>query len=59
LNASLAWGGSCFEKDILSLAYILESLGLTEAARYWEGVLLINNAQKKRLCDKVWANKTE
>jgi UDPglucose 6-dehydrogenase len=56
LCASLAWGGSCFEKDILSLAYILESNGLIEAARYWESVLLINNAQKKRLCDKVQAN---
>lgn len=56
LCASLAWGGSCFEKDILSLAYILESNGLIEAARYWESVLSINNAQKKRLCDKVQAN---
>lgn len=56
LCASIAWGGSCFEKDILSLAYILQSNGLTEAARYWEGVLAINNAQKKRLCDKVNAN---
>lgn len=56
LCASIAWGGSCFEKDILSLAYILETNGLIEAARYWEGVLGINNYQKKRLCDKVWNN---
>ena len=44
LNAGIAWGGSCFEKDILSLAYILQANGLNEAARYWESVLGINNA---------------
>jgi len=29
LNASPAFGGSCFEKDLLSLIYILESNGQT------------------------------
>lgn len=43
LNASPGFGGSCFEKDILSLVHILDSNGETEAAEYWLGVLKINS----------------
>jgi UDPglucose 6-dehydrogenase len=28
LNASVGFGGSCFQKDILNLVYICETLGL-------------------------------
>lgn len=49
LQSSPGFGGSCFEKDMLSLIYILESLGQTEAATYWSQVLIMNDHQKKRL----------
>merc|ERR1719361_1103751 len=39
LNASVGFGGSCFQKDILNLVYICESFGLTEVAAYWQQVI--------------------
>ncbi len=48
LNASIGFGGSCFRKDILNLVYICESYGLHEVARYWEGVLAMNEYQESR-----------
>jgi UDPglucose 6-dehydrogenase len=48
LNASVGFGGSCFRKDILNLVYICESYGLHEVARYWEGVLAMNEYQENR-----------
>src|SRR5690554_6930890 len=36
LKASVGFGGSCFQKDILNLVYIARSYGLTEVADYWE-----------------------
>jgi UDPglucose 6-dehydrogenase len=48
LRAGLGFGGSCFRKDILHLAYLCESNGLPEAARYWEEVLRMNEYQKER-----------
>lgn len=48
LNASVGFGGSCFKKDILNLVYICESYGLREVARYWEGVLAMNEYQESR-----------
>jgi UDPglucose 6-dehydrogenase len=53
LQSSLGFGGSCFEKDILSFIYILESQGLKEPAEYWTAVLRINNYQKRRLAEKI------
>jgi len=35
LQCSLGFGGSCFDKDLLSLIYILESKGMHESAKYW------------------------
>jgi len=48
LNASVGFGGSCFQKDILNLVYICESLGLQECADYWHQVILMNEYQKRR-----------
>ena len=53
LKASVGFGGSCFEKDILNLVYLCEHFGLPEVAQYWESVLNINNWQKKRFADNV------
>ena len=38
LNASVGFGGSCFQKDILNLVYICETVGLKEVAEYWNQV---------------------
>ena len=38
LSASVGFGGSCFQKDILNLVYICEMLGLKQVAEYWHSV---------------------
>ena len=48
LESSVGFGGSCFQKDILNLVYISQSLGLTEVADYWHQVILMNNYQRNR-----------
>eukprot|EP00300_Choanocystis_sp_HF-7_P023915 c25304_g1_i1.p1 GENE.c25304_g1_i1~~c25304_g1_i1.p1 ORF type:complete len:484 (-),score=131.57 c25304_g1_i1:153-1604(-) len=48
LNASIGFGGSCFQKDLLNLTYLCETFGLPEVAQYWDQVLLMNEYQKKR-----------
>lgn len=53
LKASVGFGGSCFQKDILNLVYIARSYGLNEVADYWEQVILINNHQKQRFSDHI------
>ena len=42
LQCSLGFGGSCFDKDLLSLIYILASCGQMESANYWQAVLDVN-----------------
>ena len=53
LKASIGFGGSCFEKDILNLVYLCEHFGLPEPAQYWESVLQMNNWQKQRFADQI------
>ena len=53
LKASLGFGGSCFQKDILNLVYICKSLGLNEAADYWEQVVIMNNHQRNRFAHQI------
>ncbi|KAN0094860.1 UDP-glucose 6-dehydrogenase [Tylopilus felleus] len=53
LRASVGFGGSCFQKDILNLVYLSESLHLPEVANYWRQVVLMNEYQKTRFSKKV------
>jgi UDPglucose 6-dehydrogenase len=53
LKASVGFGGSCFQKDILNLVYICETLGLHEVAAYWNGVVTMNEYQKQRFSAKI------
>jgi UDPglucose 6-dehydrogenase len=53
LKASVGFGGSCFQKDILNLVYIAKSYGLTEVADYWEQVIIMNDHQKRRFASKI------
>ncbi|MEZ7495044.1 nucleotide sugar dehydrogenase [Leeuwenhoekiella aequorea] len=53
LQASVGFGGSCFQKDILNLVYIAKSFGLNEVADYWEQVIIMNDHQKRRFAAKM------
>jgi len=53
LEASVGFGGSCFQKDILNLVYISKSLGLYEVADYWHQVILMNNYQRERFVKNI------
>ena len=53
LKASVGFGGSCFQKDILNLVYIAKSYGLNEVADYWEQVIIMNDHQKRRFSDNI------
>lgn len=53
LKASVGFGGSCFQKDILNLVYISKSLGLNAVADYWEQVIIMNDHQKNRFAQKI------
>lgn len=53
LKASVGFGGSCFQKDILNLVYIARSYGLTAVADYWEQVIIMNDHQKSRFAQNI------
>lgn len=53
LKASVGFGGSCFQKDILNLVYLSESLHLPEVAAYWRQVVEMNEYQKKRFLNRI------
>jgi hypothetical protein len=53
LKASVGFGGSCFQKDILNLVYLCESFNLPEVAEYWRQVVHINDWQKSRFVEKI------
>ncbi len=53
LQASVGFGGSCFQKDILNLVYIARHYGLREVADYWEQVIRINAHQRERFAKRM------
>ena len=53
LKASVGFGGSCFQKDILNLVYIARSYNLYAVADYWEQVIILNDHQKMRFAQKM------
>ena len=53
LKASVGYGGSCFQKDILNLTYLCEHYDLPEVAAYWESVVKINDWQKSRFSGRI------
>ena len=53
LKASVGFGGSCFQKDILNLVYLCKHYGLEEVAEYWHQVVKINDYQKNRFAKKI------
>ena len=53
LKASVGFGGSCFQKDVLNLVYLCEHFGLPEPAAYWESVVRMNDWQKARFASTI------
>lgn len=53
LKASVGFGGSCFQKDVLNLVYLCEVLNLPEVAEYWHQVISINDYQRKRFASRI------
>ena len=53
LKASVGFGGSCFQKDILNLAYLCGHFGLPEVSAYWDSVVKINDWQKHRFAERI------
>ncbi len=53
LKASVGFGGSCFQKDILNLVYLCDHFGLPEVSAYWESVVKMNDWQKKRFATRI------
>ena len=53
LKASVGFGGSCFQKDILNLVYLCKFYGLDEVAEYWHQIIKINDYQKDRFAQKI------
>jgi len=53
LKASVGFGGSCFQKDILNMVYLCKFYGLEEVAEYWHQVIKINDYQKERFAQKI------
>mmetsp|Transcript_19615 Transcript_19615/g.47335 ORF Transcript_19615/g.47335 Transcript_19615/m.47335 type:complete len:468 (-) Transcript_19615:138-1541(-) len=53
LKAGVGFGKSRFRKDISSLVYLCESLGLPECAVYWNSVIDINEFQKRRFAANI------
>jgi len=53
LRASVGFGGSCFQKDILNLVYLCRSFGLPEVADYWHQVIIMNDYQKRRFAENI------
>ncbi|XP_014665392.1 PREDICTED: UDP-glucose 6-dehydrogenase-like [Priapulus caudatus] len=53
LQASVGFGGSCFQKDVLNLVYLCESLNLPEVAVYWQQVIDMNDYQRRRFANRI------
>lgn len=53
LKASVGFGGSCFQKDILNLVYLCRHFNLPEVADYWEEVVKMNDYQKSRFAKQI------
>lgn len=53
LQAGPGFGGSCFQKDILSLVYLCNHYGLAKVAEYWQAVVDLNAWHQHRISRMV------
>ncbi|ORY21971.1 UDP-glucose dehydrogenase [Neocallimastix californiae] len=54
LNASIGFGGSCFQKDVLNLIYLSNYFNLPEVADYWKQVITMNEYRKSRFIKNIF-----
>ncbi|KAG4097256.1 UDP-glucose dehydrogenase [Neocallimastix lanati (nom. inval.)] len=54
LNASIGFGGSCFQKDVLNLIYLSNYFNLPEVADYWKQVIIMNEYRKSRFIKNIF-----
>ncbi|KAK9170770.1 nucleotide sugar dehydrogenase family protein [Cryptosporidium meleagridis] len=53
LTSSVGFGGSCFKKDVLCLAYLFDHFNLKDEAEYWRQVIHLNEVQKTSFSAKI------
>ncbi|KAK1992052.1 nucleotide sugar dehydrogenase [Colletotrichum falcatum] len=53
LRASIGFGGSCFQKDVLHLVHTAQSLALEEVAGYFGSIVTLNRHQTERYARKL------
>ncbi|OII72581.1 uncharacterized protein cubi_03317 [Cryptosporidium ubiquitum] len=53
LTSSIGFGGSCFKKDVLCLAYLFDHFNLKNEAEYWRQVIHLNEVQKTSFSTKI------
>ncbi|KAG8197545.1 hypothetical protein JTE90_007281 [Oedothorax gibbosus] len=56
LTASVGFGGSCFQKDVLNIVYLSECLNLPAVAAFWYQVIEMNNFQRTRFARRITEN---
>jgi len=55
LQASVGFGGACYETHLRNLVYLCRHYRLKEVATYWESVIKMNDYQKRRFATKIVA----
>jgi len=53
IQASVGFGGACYETHLRNLVYLSNSYRLPQVAKYWEQVIKMNDYQKSRFAKKV------
>jgi len=53
IQASVGYGGTCYETHLRNLVYLAQLYRLQPVASYWEQVIKMNSWQKRRFAQKV------
>ena len=53
IQASVGFGGACYETHLRNLVYLSNAYRLPVVAKYWEHVIKMNDYQKSRFAKKA------
>ena len=53
IQASVGFGGACYETHLRNLVYLSNAYRLPVVAKYWEHVIKMNDYQKKRFAQNM------
>ena len=53
LQASVGFGGACYETHLRNLVYLCKYYRLPQVGTYWESVLKMNDYQKRRFAANI------